>query len=149
MALVGVDFSLDAGRGIAYAAPGTQPVTQAAKGTSMKCCKELAVSEELLRLLGEESIQFPRWAWALLIPMTAFTCAYAVLKKEVFNQCATWDLHQRGGQGRTNAGGLFWLWPRRGAEVRYLDARRGKSSLPGISRPYRCFWALCGRPRGS
>ena len=64
----------------------------------------------LAALLTDESVQFPPWAWKLLVPMTAYTCLYGVLKKELFNQCATWGLDQRGGAGRGNAGALFWVW---------------------------------------
>ena len=64
----------------------------------------------LAGLLAEESIQFPTWAWALLVPMTVYVALYGVLKKEVFGQCATWDLDQRGGNGRGGAGALFWVW---------------------------------------
>jgi len=41
------------------------------------------VSETLAKILAEDAVQFPLWAWAMLVPMTAYTCVYAILKSRM------------------------------------------------------------------
>lgn len=65
---------------------------------SHECVKvdtDLAVSEELKRLLEEDGAQFPLWAWAMLAPMTIFTVLYAIGKKSLVSTCGP---------------AAYWLW---------------------------------------
>ena len=57
---------------------------------------------ELERVNAEYSKQFPFWAYAIIVPMTAYTAVYAILKKEVITPCAS-----ESAMGST-AG--YWLW---------------------------------------
>jgi hypothetical protein len=53
---------------------------------------------ELKKLQEEAAVTFPRWAYAIILSMTAYTIAYALLKQEVFNPCS--DYYPVG----------YWLW---------------------------------------
>mmetsp|Transcript_42495 Transcript_42495/g.54642 ORF Transcript_42495/g.54642 Transcript_42495/m.54642 type:complete len:389 (+) Transcript_42495:857-2023(+) len=53
-------------------------------------------SAALQQLYDEASIQFPAWAYMIVIPMLIYTIIYAVVKKEWLNPCI-------GAEG-------FWLW---------------------------------------
>jgi uncharacterized membrane protein YfcA len=46
------------------------------------------VSDRLAKILAEDAVQFPLWAWAMLVPMTAYTCIYAILKSSTFSVCS-------------------------------------------------------------
>ncbi|KAJ8600866.1 hypothetical protein CTAYLR_008216 [Chrysophaeum taylorii] len=65
---------------------------------------------ELEAVLADEAIQFPIWAYAVLIPMTAYLVLYKLLSRTVFSPCATWDLSERGGNARPWAQGVYWTW---------------------------------------
>ena len=53
---------------------------------------------ELKKLQEEAAVTFPRWAYVIILSMTAYTIAYALLKQEVFNPCS--DYYPVG----------YWLW---------------------------------------
>mmetsp|Transcript_19470 Transcript_19470/g.60001 ORF Transcript_19470/g.60001 Transcript_19470/m.60001 type:complete len:567 (+) Transcript_19470:37-1737(+) len=84
--------------------------TSAAAAPPKSSDAEAPPSSELQALLAAESVQFPPWAWKMVVSMTLFTMLYGILKTNVFNQCATWSFHQRGGAGRGQAGPWFWIW---------------------------------------
>jgi uncharacterized membrane protein YfcA len=44
-------------------------------------------SRELQKLLDDASIQFPVWAYVIVIAMTAYTIFYAIVKKDILNPC--------------------------------------------------------------
>jgi len=48
---------------------------------------KVCVSSELQKILDEDAVQFPLWAWALLAPMTIYTIVYAIVKKDVVSTC--------------------------------------------------------------
>jgi uncharacterized membrane protein YfcA len=41
----------------------------------------------LEKVLARDRAQFPLWAWALLLPMTAYTVVYAIVKKDYISIC--------------------------------------------------------------
>merc|ERR1719502_1364327 len=47
--------------------------------------EKAAVSDEVQKILDEDAKQFPVWAWSLLIPMTAFTVVYSLVKNIIRN----------------------------------------------------------------
>lgn len=59
--------------------------------------KEAEPSAELAAILKAESAQFPRWAWALLAVMTAYTLSYSFISKAIQRDpnCQQWS---------------YWLW---------------------------------------
>ncbi|KAJ8605333.1 hypothetical protein CTAYLR_002384 [Chrysophaeum taylorii] len=75
---------------------------------------EIAALADKVR--ADDARQFPLWAWAQLVPMTAFLFVYGLLKREVFTPCATWNagkhdpLREREGEPHGYAGGVYWLW---------------------------------------
>ena len=64
--------------------------TSAAAAPPKSSDAEAPPSSELQALLAAESVQFPPWAWKMVVSMTLFTMLYGILKTNVFNQCATW-----------------------------------------------------------
>jgi len=46
-----------------------------------------APSEMLQKILAQDSVQFPVWAYAMLLPMTAYTIVYAIVKKFYLSTC--------------------------------------------------------------
>jgi len=70
--------------------PGTVSVTRSRSKAGQQ-------SAELDAIVAEDAKQFPLWAWGLLIPMTAYTIVYALLKKFVFTICD---------QGPA----AYWIW---------------------------------------
>ena len=55
------------------------------------------MSEELKKIHIEDSKQYPVWAWALLVPMTAYTLGYSLVKNVIKNA-----------DGCSPAG--YWIW---------------------------------------
>lgn len=58
--------------------------------------KDATRSPELQTLYADAAVQFPRWAYAAVIAMTAFTVLYALIKKDVLTPC----------YGK----GAYWTW---------------------------------------
>jgi len=81
-----------------------------ASRTSVADESGLEKQKELDAVLADYAIQFPRWAYGTLIPMTTFLVIYKLLSRSVFDQCATWELASRGGEPKGWAGGVFWTW---------------------------------------
>merc|ERR1719183_80653 len=66
---------------------------------------DVGTSPELQKILDEDAVQFPTWAWCMLAPMTIYTVAYAYVKKNVLSTCSPVG---------------YWLWYFSPVPVLYL-----------------------------
>ena len=60
-----------------------------------KNCPAIQVSPELEKIIEDDSAQFPLWASALLVLMTAYMVVYAVMKRSAVS---------------TRSLAAYWLW---------------------------------------
>mmetsp|Transcript_2554 Transcript_2554/g.9811 ORF Transcript_2554/g.9811 Transcript_2554/m.9811 type:complete len:581 (-) Transcript_2554:482-2224(-) len=76
----------------------------------LKAAQDKKDDDELAGVLAMDAVQFPKWAYAILIPMTAYLVLYKLLSRTVFGPCARWDLTERDGEPKGYAQGIYWTW---------------------------------------